>query len=106
MFATLRQAGEPTAEQKARLIELYVSDLEYSDEDATDIYGVASHLATTDANYDNRLHDIVRPALATATDAQIASLVELAAAIANVGDPATKLQKEFIARVKAALAAR
>ena len=97
MLAVLLRGGSLTSDEKQRLLELWEGELHFSTAAARDMYSVASHLLGTDPNHGDRIEDIVRPALATMSDAQRRSIIDLVRRAADF-DPAGRASRADLAR--------
>ncbi len=96
MFAVMRQAGDPTKEQKAHLLALYRDELKFSAEDSTEMYSVASHLITTDPNYMHKVPDLLAPTLGSMTKDQKVSIQDLVLQIAAFSGTPNTTQSDFM----------
>ena len=76
-YGLARLSGELTSDDKSQLISLFESELSYEPEDARQMYGVASHLVSTDPNFDHHVDVILKPSLDHFTAPQIALFSEL-----------------------------
>ena len=77
MFAVLKQAGDPTEEQKANLLGLYQTDLKFGAKDSQDMYSLASYLLNTDPNYMHKVPALMAPALKEISEDQLLSLIHI-----------------------------
>ncbi len=100
MFAVLRQAGDPTEEQKAHLMSLYSSELKFNEKESTDMYSLASYLINTDPNYMHKVPDIMSLALQATTEEQLTSIPALLNDVASFSNSPNTAQVEFISSVK------
>lgn len=105
MFAVMRQAGDPTEEQKSHLMSLYSNELKFAEKECTDMYSLASHLISTDPNYQHKVPDIMSLALQTATDEQLASIPKLVNGIANYSNSPNSTQVAFIKSIEDTISA-
>lgn len=95
-FAVMRQAGDPTAEQKGHLLGLYKNQLRYDDKDANDLYRLVSHLLGTDPNYRHKVPELVKPASSQMTDEQKASIPKMVKEVATFAGTTNAEQDQFI----------
>lgn len=102
-YAVLRVDGEPTSDEKSQVIAHYESVLDYSAEEARQMYGFASHLIGSDPNFDSHLDVIVTPARDAFSVDQVALLDRLMTDIASLdGAPSTR-QRALIQRAASEL---
>jgi len=100
MFAVLKQAGDPTEEQKAHLMSLYSDDLKYNEKESSDMYSLASYLIGTDPNYTNKVPDIMSLSLKTATKQQLSSIPELVRQVASYSNTPNSAQLAFLKSIE------
>lgn len=100
MFAVLRQAGDPTEEQKTHLMSLYSTELKFSEKESSDMYSLASYLISTDPNYTNKVPDIMALSLTTATKQQLSSIPDLVHQVATHSNSPNSTQVAFIESIE------
>ena len=95
MFAAMRQAGDPTTQEKDHLLSLYETELKFAAPDATEMYSVASHLVATDPNYVHKVSDLVAPSLPAMSAEQKESIPQLVEKVASFNGDANATQQAF-----------
>ena len=100
LFGLVKCGGDPTSEEKDRLIRLYSDELEYSDKDAPEIYSYASYVVGTDVNFAAKVSKIVAPALDAYSESQKAITLQL---LEQFVDGRTSAQDMFFDAVRAEL---
>ena len=96
MFAVQRQAGDPTEEQKANMLDLYKSELKFDDANAREMYSLASYLVGTDPNYMHKVPEITAPAFQTISQEQLASVYGLVERVATFSNTPNATQQAFL----------
>jgi hypothetical protein len=96
MFAVMRQAGDPTEEEKANLLFLYQEELKFNEKQSAEIYSISSHLLNTDPNYMHRVPDLMSPSIQAMTDDQKASIPNLVNRVATFSSSPNTTQTDFI----------
>ena len=97
LFGLVRCGGDPTSDEKNRLIATFCDELGYSKKDGKEMYSYASYVVGTDANFASKVSKIVEPAIGAYTESQRESTVHLLEAL--VSDP-TSSQIEFLSAVR------
>ncbi len=100
-FGVLKLAGDPTVEQKRKLLKLFVDELRYSEKEAGEMYIVASHLIGTDPNYEVHADTIMKTALPSYSDEQKQLTLNLIRTISASFDAATAAQSKFVDAIEA-----
>ncbi|MCR9260589.1 MAG: hypothetical protein NXH95_12745 [Pseudomonadaceae bacterium] len=103
LFAVMRQAGDPTKEQKEHLLSLYTNELKFTETDSAEMYSVASHLINTDPNYMHKVPDLIAPSLGTMSDDQKTAIPNLLKQVATFSSAPNPTQIDFTQAVDAAL---
>ena len=96
MFAVLRQAGDPTEEQKNHLLSLFNDELKFGEKGSRDMYSLSSYLLSTDPNYAHKVPDLIAPALERISPDQLRSAQDLVERVAHFSNTPTSTQAEFI----------
>ncbi|MEM7362831.1 MAG: hypothetical protein AAF525_02300 [Pseudomonadota bacterium] len=102
-FATVRLGGDPTEEQKQFLLKAYEEELLFTAKDGTEMYAVASHLVSTDPNFEHQATKLVAPCKSSLTEEQRTSILKLATEAAACSGTLTDAQTDFINALSKAL---
>ena len=96
MFGVLKQAGDPTAEQKKNLLDLYENELKFGPKESNEMYSLASYLINTDPNYTHKVPQLMAPALQDITEHQLSSTYELVERVATFSNTPNAAQADFL----------
>lgn len=103
MAATAKLDGDMSAEQKRKILSLFVDEFHLSRRDAAGLLISSTYLLGDGEELRNNLEKVLTRSLEKFTDEQARSAVELLEKVAEADGSVSELQREFIDRARAVL---
>ncbi len=103
MAATAKIDGDMSAEQKRKILSLFVAEFHLSRRDAAGLLISSTYLLGDGEELRNNLEKVLTRSLEKFTDEQARSAVELIEKVAQTDGSVSELQREFIDRASAVL---